>query len=298
MKKKLAIIGAILALVLSVSLVGCIPEGATGTPGITGMQGIQGIQGIQGSKGDTGAKGIQGDRGEQGKQGVKGDKGNEGDEGDEGDRGDRGYTGNTGATGATGAIGATGTTGTDGIDGINGIDGADGTDGTDGTDGIDGTAGIDAKYQAFMILVQKGEDWAIIQSNTVALLKYVPVNDTFEFELEAYNLIAGADYSLIYYADPWPGAGGCLIDSETANSSGHLILEGLEDIGSIPVASDDNIDDDNRYANTPDYYAHTHGAKIWLVLSNDYSEVEGEMIDWNPESYLFETDLIYYIDTD
>ncbi len=49
---------------------------------------------------------------------------------------------------------------------------------------------------------------------------------------------------------------------------------------------------DPKDANYPD------GAKIWLVLSEDYDAAEKKMTVWNPAEYLFEYELITYDDTD
>jgi hypothetical protein len=48
------------------------------------------------------------------------------------------------------------------------------------------------------------------------------------------------------------------------------------------------------YSVPPDYYNHAHGAKIWLVPSEDYDADAKNMTAWNPSAYLFETDLITY----
>jgi hypothetical protein len=66
------------------------------------------------------------------------------------------------------------------------------------------------------------------------------------------------------------------------------------DLPSYPDANIDKYD----YSGAPDYYEHAHGAKIWLVPSTDYSAEAKKMIAWNPSAYLFETDLIAYIDLD
>jgi len=112
---------------------------------------------------------------------------------------------------------------------------------------------------------------------------------TFNYEFEATGLAADTGYSLIYYADPWAGNHpGALIDTFTTNSSGDIALTpGSIDLGmDLPDSTD---------ANYPG------GAKIWLVLSSDYNSGNastGPMTGWHPGSYLFETGLIEYDDTD
>ncbi len=53
---------------------------------------------------------------------------------------------------------------------------------------------------------------------------------------------------------------------------------GSFNLGSIPIKLDENAP----------------GAKIWLVLSDDYDESSKMMKAWNPTEYLFEYDLITY----
>ena len=48
----------------------------------------------------------------------------------------------------------------------------------------------------------------------------------------------------------------------------------------------------------PDDANYLDGAKVWLVLSDDYDGATCQMNGWNPTEYLFEYDLISYNDTD
>jgi hypothetical protein len=68
----------------------------------------------------------------------------------------------------------------------------------------------------------------------------------------------------------------------------------------LPSANDWNMSADANYcggANTFDYYATCKGAKIWLVPTNNYDAGAKTLTVWNPSTYLFETDLINYNDT-
>lgn len=109
--------------------------------------------------------------------------------------------------------------------------------------------------------------------------------DEFDYELTANGLESSISYSLIYYADPWPGDNpGALIGSFTTDSSGELDEAGSKDLGmDLPDSADDN---------------YPVGAKIQLVLSDDYDDMNMRMTGWRPEEYLFEENLIKYNDTD
>ena len=100
-----------------------------------------------------------------------------------------------------------------------------------------------------------------------------------------HGLALNTTYSLIYYADPWPGNNpGTLIASGMSNGVGNIHLGGTVALGiDLPDLAD---------ANYP------NGAKIWLLLSDDYDADRCRMIAWNPSQYLFEYDLITYDDTE
>lgn len=127
--------------------------------------------------------------------------------------------------------------------------------------------------------------WAIVDGGAWGKLKYNLSGPEFKYLFNGHDLVAGTDYSLIYYADPWPGNNpGALIDSGTANADGNLHLRGSIDLGiDLPDPTDAN---------------HPGSAKIWLVLSDDYDVGQKKLIDWNPSEYLFEHNLIAYDDTD
>ena len=132
-------------------------------------------------------------------------------------------------------------------------------------------------------------DWKIKEDSTNGTLTYNLTSPTFDYTFEATGLLINGGYSLIYYADPWPGIGdpnpiGALIATFTAVNG---------DISSISgsIELDRNLPEKGSDQNYPE------GAKIWLVPSTDYTKDIG-MTAWNPDNYLFETALITYDDTD
>jgi len=150
-----------------------------------------------------------------------------------------------------------------------------------GLKGLQGQAGN--SNVAFVELWEKDPDtWEIVDEDAAwGKLKYNLEGPEFDFVFNGHGLELETEYSLIYYADPWPGTGGAEIASGSSNDEGDIHLGGSTDIGSLPVDEDEN-----------------DGAKIWLVLSADYDADAGEMTGWDPEEYLFEYDLITYTDTD
>ena len=157
-----------------------------------------------------------------------------------------------------------------------------------GLKGLKGQAG--KSNVAFVELWEKDANWGIVEDGAWGKLKYNLEGPEFDFVFNGHGLALNTTYSLIYYADPWPGDNpGFLIASGTSNDEGNIHLMGPVEMGmDLPDPADANYPDGNY----PD------GAKIWLVLSDDYDADECKMIGWNPTEYLFEYDVITYDDTD
>jgi hypothetical protein len=134
--------------------------------------------------------------------------------------------------------------------------------------------------------VGKGGAWGFMD--------YRPQGTEFKFLFVGKKLEPGFKYTLIYYPDPWPGAGLICLGSGTADENGKVKIVGKGDplnpfysepvsTGNLPADFDVNAE---------------YGAKIWLVLSSDVDCVTEQMTGWNPTEYLFENSLITFVDTD
>jgi hypothetical protein len=151
-------------------------------------------------------------------------------------------------------------------------------------------------FDSSLDLVNKDPStWAII-GTMQGTLDYFESGNTFAFTFSATGLEALTDYSLIYYANPWPGNNpGKLIGVGTSDGSGSLTITGMPNLNmSLPTPPDSNMVVDHCVL--PDMYSHCYGAKIWLVPSDCYTEPA--VTTWSPTRFLFETDLINYTDTD
>lgn len=170
--------------------------------------------------------------------------------------------------------------------------------------------GIDVAYfvnSAILTLENKDPStWEIIDDGRKATLTYCIVEETFVYKLVATGLTPSTKYSLIYYADfeperftYWRGNNpGAFIAEVTSDEHGYVSTSGDIDLGmDLPSSPDANINIYD-YSGEPDFYDHAHGAKIWLVPSTNYDVGEKKLIAWNPSDYLFETDLITYLDLD
>lgn len=143
--------------------------------------------------------------------------------------------------------------------------------------------------------------------NTYGVLSFKSSAATFQFSFTASGLAPGTNYSLIYYADKpdrfvaWGGNNpGALIATFNSDGSGN-IAPTTGDVNlnkNLPSAPDANISEFN-YSDPPDNYTTAHGAKIWLVPSSCYTAGSDlKVTTWTPDSFLFETKLITYQDTD
>jgi len=119
-------------------------------------------------------------------------------------------------------------------------------------------------------------------------LEYNSAGPTFDYTFNGHGLQGNTQYCLIYYADGWPGNNpGALIATMTTLNNGTVTKTDSVDLGmDLPDSAD---------ANYP------AGAKIWLVLCDDYnSSTKSMKWPWHPTEYLFENNpvLINYEDTD
>jgi len=147
-------------------------------------------------------------------------------------------------------------------------------------------------------------DWSIIVDEMYGKLFYSAAGDEFEYIFCGCGLDADTDYSLIYYADTedryvdWGGDNpGALITEMTTDGCGSVFKAGSIDLGWDLPHPDDANGYYYDYTQAPDYYDNGTGAKIWLVPSTDYNGVD-KVTTWSPDDFLFETDLIWYEDTD
>jgi hypothetical protein len=123
------------------------------------------------------------------------------------------------------------------------------------------------------------DDWSPVW-DSYGVLIYNKAGPTFNYEFYGANLQISTGYSLIYYADPWPGNNpGALIDTGTSDSSGNLHIPS----GTVELTMHLPHEDDANYPT---------GAK------SDYNSGTKSMQSWNPTDYLYEWELITYFDTD
>jgi hypothetical protein len=152
-------------------------------------------------------------------------------------------------------------------------------------------------YDKTLVLDNKDTTtWARITDGVLGTLSYGSSGATFNYSFTATGLEATTAYSLIYYANPYPGNNpGALIGTGTSGADGSLIISGAPNLNkNLPTPPDANMLIDHSVP--PDNYATAHGAKIWLVPSACYSGTS--IAVYSPTRFLFETDMLNYTDTD
>lgn len=97
-----------------------------------------------------------------------------------------------------------------------------------------------------------------------------------------HGLVAGTDYTLISYNDPWGATPPfVVIGSGTANTNGNVHIS----VKKIPVDLGADV-----ASPIYDWNGSGDGYKIWLVLTDDITG--GQFNAWNPDAYLFENNRI------
>lgn len=132
-----------------------------------------------------------------------------------------------------------------------------------------------------------GGPWLTTPNDEIGgLLTWAGDGPTFNYSLTAQGLALNTPYSLIYYADPYPGNNpGKLIGTGISNGSGNLAFSGNPDLGmDLPMPTDANS---------------STGAKIWLIPSANYDTSTNSVSPWAPDyTWLFEGNVyIHYNDT-
>ena len=176
--------------------------------------------------------------------------------------------------------------------------------------GPGGSEGVDVSYwhlpgDLTLRLENKNHDndWSVIDDEYYINLTYNPCCPAFVWKLEGKVLLPSTEYVLIYYADQpdrfidW-GWAPLKLATVTSDADGYILDSSSTDLGdtSFPFEDDWNIGHNADY-HAKDGYCHAKGAKIWLIPSLDYDDVD-QMTAWNPENYMFETDLVVYFDCD
>jgi len=116
-------------------------------------------------------------------------------------------------------------------------------------------------------------DYKLVLGDSInGTLTYVVKNPTFKYTFTGKAPVANAPYTLLYAVDPWPQTGSKVLGTGTSDSSGNITINGDVETGDMK------------------------NAKVWLVLSADWSGTQ--MTAWHQTSYLLETGLIWFDDTD
>ncbi|MFH1210876.1 MAG: hypothetical protein V1645_03085 [archaeon] len=168
-------------------------------------------------------------------------------------------------------------------------------------------AGVTTSYYQLgpsttLVLENKDAGFHVINDNIGGVLTFDTVNPSFDYAINVTGLSATTQYAIIYYADPWAGNHpGAVIDTFTTLGDGSF--SGADNVNlemNLPSLPDENIakvPDFCAFHNGIDNYTNCHGAKIWVVPTADLTGGNSlPMIAFDRAEYLFEMDLIVYLD--
>jgi hypothetical protein len=109
---------------------------------------------------------------------------------------------------------------------------------------------------------------------------YAPV---FDYVFNGHQLADGEAYTLTYQPQPVPSPGVICLGDGVVNNGGNLHIQDAFDIATdLPAAYDENEEE----------------AILALVLSADIDCDSGDMLDWQPEHYLFGDEGMFYVHSD
>lgn len=127
---------------------------------------------------------------------------------------------------------------------------------------------------------QDGETGDPVDEGPWGRMMYRWIAPVFDFVFNGHELTAGDEYTLTYQPQPLPSEGVICLGSAAVNPGGNLHLQDAFDIGTdLPAAWDANEDE----------------AILALVLTADVDCDAGEMIEWQPENYLFGEEMMFYV---
>lgn len=148
--------------------------------------------------------------------------------------------------------------------------------------------GLEKSGNDHLYLFEKdSETWEIVEDPKWAKMNFNNKKNTYV--LNAHGLAPEEEFELICYLDPWPGDGSIWLGEGTSDAEGNLHIKGEIVVDDLHTAAQEKLilDPEN-----PEYSPLANGAKIWLVLEDDFDEENDVMFGWTPEEILFEFDLL------
>jgi hypothetical protein len=144
------------------------------------------------------------------------------------------------------------------------------------------------------VVVWGSSPWALLQDGAWADVTFNTCGKTFNYTITYSGLNQGTEYALIYYAnypEYWTAAPVRIIDTFIAGGGN---VSDSVNIPTMPTAEDENAL--RPISIVGEIYNHTYGAKLWIVPLVD---IENGDLTWGQAtSYLWETDLAFYLDCD
>jgi hypothetical protein len=122
-----------------------------------------------------------------------------------------------------------------------------------------------------------------LEEGASARIMYRWIAPLFDYVINVHKVEPNTDYTLTYQPEPMPTSGVICLGTSTANPGGNMNLQDAFDIATdLPAAYDENEDE----------------AQLVVVLAEHVDCEAGEMLEWEPEHYLFGDEGMFYVNPD
>lgn len=133
----------------------------------------------------------------------------------------------------------------------------------------------------------KDQSGAVVTGGPYGMLNYNHFGTAFNFQFKASSMIGGTSYTLVYYPEPQPTTDLIVLGTGVASANGKVHIRGAVNTGNLPQPYDANAN--------PVAPSTAAGAQIRLVLTDDIDATGKHLATVNPDKYLFEYNLITFI---
>ena len=149
-------------------------------------------------------------------------------------------------------------------------------------EGPGGQAGLSSiAHLNFVQIDSETED--VVEDGAWGRMMYRWTAPLFDFVFNGKQLEPGAVFTLTYQPEPLPSSGVLCLGTGTVNEDGDLHIQDAFDIGTdLPAEYDENEEE----------------ATLALVIDEHVDCVEGEMLEWTPDDYLFGEEGMFYVHSD
>ncbi len=146
-------------------------------------------------------------------------------------------------------------------------------------EGPNGQAGLSSIAHLNFIQIDSETD-EVVEDGAWGRMMYRWTAPLFDFVFNGKQLEPGDVYTLTYQPEPLPSPGVLCLGTGMVNEDGDLHIQDAFDIATdLPAAYDE----------------HEEEATLALVIDEHVDCIEGEMLEWTPDDYLFGEEGMFYV---